>query len=153
MVCQSCTRHGSERSRLLRSLAIKYIQELRFEYEGIGPVGVDCYGLIRVAFHEALGIVLPLFDYPKGADEGAKETFAVGFDAFDGLFERIDPPPLPFDVIFAPRKKRDHLYLVVDETYAIHAADVVGVVRISWLNLLYLERNAEILRYIGPRPS
>lgn len=139
----------------MRSLAIKYIQELRFEYEGIGPVGVDCYGLIRVAFLEALGIELPLFDYPKDAEEGAKETFAVGFAAFDGLFERIDPPhrALPFDVIFAPRKKRDHLYLVVDRAYAIHAADVVGVVRISWREILYRERNAECLRYIGPRPS
>jgi cell wall-associated NlpC family hydrolase len=134
----------------LRSLVSDLIETAVYAYGEVGPARVDCYGLVHLAYREILGIKLPLFDYPEDELEGGKDTFAVGFQAFEGLFDIVRPRrPQPFDVLFAAGAERDHLYLVVDDTWAAHAQDGLGVHRRPWRAVL--ERpDVDCLRYRSP---
>lgn len=91
---------------------------LPYEPFGRGPGAYDCLGAVLHVLH-AIGLDLPDIAGPVRMEE---------LD-FSGWVERIDKPG-PLDLLALPRE--NHVALVLDREFALHAVRDYGVCRARW---------------------
>lgn len=126
-----------------------------FRWRGRDRTGLDCYGLVRLAYREVLGIALP--DYPyEPAD----------VDAIAALIRSQEPDWLCVaaqvgsEIRFGAERAGDilefrvegspiHLGLVLAPGRALHASVELGVVRDRYRSVRWRHRVLGIYRYRG----
>ena len=120
-----------------------------FQEKGRTRTGLDCYGLVRLVFHEQLGIELPSY-----AEDYATTTDAVEIAAlFQGeLASQWHEIPLAqaqlFDVVILRILGEPiHFALVLDPPYFLHVFRGTDVTVERWDSLTWQKRLVGVVRF------
>lgn len=86
--------------------------------------GVDCWGLVRLAFAEVRGIILPsCTELYASAEERAEIAAALSAARVAGPWRRVDRPAEWDVVAFARSWGLDHVGLIIAPGLMLHACD------------------------------
>lgn len=105
----------------------KYVG-IPFRMGGRDRNGVDCYGLIYLAYLEEYGIELPRYDgVPNGAERAEVTNMLIDGARYGGKWQRVEDPRTG-DVVELKLLRVSHIGLYVEPGMMLHALDAPGVV-------------------------